>query len=165
VDYYEGFDMSLDYNTGLTFNPEVSYNFSRLFSTSLSMYFTTAHSGNDQANLNRVHSVEPFEGVSIASHYQTTMAPAIQFIPLHTKKHQVFIGAGPTYTFGNSLLSETVSETSTTLFKHIDDFGYLGSVGYNFSFTENWRIGGRYVYNKGKEKTEHILLSLGYTID
>lgn len=163
VDYYEGFGTG--YNTGLTFNPEVSYNFSRLFSASLSMYFTTAHSGNDRANHNRVQSVESSEGVSIASLYQTTVAPGIQFIPLNSKRHLVFLGAGPSYTFGNSLLSETVSEISTTLFKQIGEFGYVGSVGYKYSICKNWRIGGRYIYHKGKEKTEHILLSVGYSIN
>lgn len=163
VDYIEGFGTG--FNTGLTFSPEVSCHFSRLFTASLSMYFTTAHSGNDKANLVRVFSVEPFEGVSIVNHYQTTLTPAIQFIPLHFKKHQVFIGIGPSYTFGNSLLSESIGEISTTLFKHVGDFGYLGSVGYQFSIGKNWGIGGRYIYNKGNEKTEHILFSLGYRIN
>lgn len=163
VDNMEGFGTG--YNTGLTFNPEVSYNFSKMFTASLSMYFTTAHSGNDEANYTKVYSVDPFEGVSIASHYQTTVAPVIQFNPIHSKKHQVFMGIGPTYTFGNSLLSETISETSTTLFKQIDEFDYIGSVGYKYSIGKNWRIGGRYSYNKNQEKTEHVLVSLGYKIN
>lgn len=163
VDYIEGFGTG--YNTGLTFSPQVSYNFSKLFSTSLSLYFTTAHSGNDKANLNKVYLPEPSEGVRIASHYQTTLSPSIEFIPLRIKNHQILIGVGPTYTFGNSLLSETFGETSTTLFRHVDEIGYLGSVGYHFSFGKSWSMGGKYIYNQAQEKTEHLLLSLRYRIN
>jgi len=155
----------LDYSTGLTFNPEVTYNFTDIFSTSLSLLSTTANTGSKSADFRRVYSVEDINGVGVADHYQTTLTPTIQFSPINLKKHKLYIGVGPSYTIGNSLLSETIGEVSTTISKNISEFGYLGTIGYKFSFSKNWTIGGKYIYNKNNQKAEHILISLGYKIN
>jgi len=151
VDNIDRFGIS--YSRGLTFNPEVTCNISKLVSASLSMLFTTAHWGSDNADYKRVFNVDAFDGVSVFNHYQTTIAPIIRFSPINFKMHKLIIGVGPTYTLGNTLLSETVSEVSTTQSDKISEFGYLGSLGYKFAFSKNWTIGGTYIYSKDRQKT------------
>lgn len=161
VDYYENFGTG--YSTGLTIKPELTCDFSRYFSSSISLLFTTAHEGDKSANYYRVATTAT-GGASVFNHYQTTLAPEIQFSPFKTKKHKLYIGVGPTYTFGNSLLSQSNNELSTTMAKAVNEFGYQGTLGYKFSLCKKWTIGGNYIYNKNAEKTEHILLSLGFRI-
>lgn len=164
VDYFDGFETAgLTYSRGLTIKPELTYDFSRYFSSSISLLFTTAHEGDKNSNYLRVFTTSN-SGASVFNLYQTTLAPEIQFSPIKTKKHKLYIGVGPTYTFGNSLLSQSYSEASTTMAKNISEFGYQGSLGYKFSFGKKWTMGGNYIYNKNDEKTEHILLSLGFKI-
>jgi len=164
VDYFDGFETAgLTYSRGLTIKPELTYDFSRYFSSSISLLFTTAHEGDKNSNYLRVFTASN-SGASVFNLYQTTLAPEIQFSPIKTKKHKLYIGVGPTYTFGNSLLSQSYSEASTTMAKNISEFGYQGTLGYKFSFGKRWTIGGNYIYNKNEEKTEHILLSLGFKI-
>lgn len=162
VDYFEGFETG--YCTGLTIAPEVNYNFSRFFSVSFSLLFTTAHNGDKDVSFDRVFSAEDMNGAKVFNHYQTTLAPVIHFTPINSNKHNLYIGIGPSYTFGNSLFSETVSEASTTIAKNINEVGYLGILGYKFSILKKWTIGAKYIYNKNTEKTEHIMVSLGFKI-
>ncbi|WP_319591281.1 hypothetical protein [uncultured Draconibacterium sp.] len=162
VDYYDGFGTG--YNKGLTISPEVNYNFSRFFSLSFSLLLTTAHNGEKDVSFHRTFSVENMENTSIHNHYQTTLTPTIQFTPIKSNRHNMYIGVGPSYTFGNSLFSETVAEASTTMAKKINEFGYLGTLGYKFSVLKNWTIGAKYIYNKNEEKTEHILFCIGFKL-
>ncbi len=164
VDYFDGFEtVGMSYSRGLTIKPELTYDFSRYFSSSISLLFTTAHEGDNNSNYLRVFTTSIY-GASAFNLYQTTLAPEIQFSPIKTQKHKLYIGFGPTYSFGNSLLSQSLSEASTTMAKNISEFGYQGTLGYKFSFGKKWTIGGNYIYNKNEEKTEHILLSLGFKI-
>lgn len=164
VDYFDGFETAgLSYSRGLTIKPELTYNFSRYFSSSISLLFTTAHVGDKNSNYLRVFTTSN-SGASVFNLYQTTLVPEIQFSPLKTKKHKLYIGVGPTYTLGNALLSQSSAETSTTMAKNISEFGYQGTLGYKFSFGEKWTIGGNYIYNQNAEKTEHLLISLGFRI-
>ena len=165
VDNFDGFDHAgQTYSRGLTIKPELTYDFSRYFSSSISLLITTAHEGDKNSNYLRVFSTQS-GGASVLNHYQTTLAPEIQFSPVKTKKHKLYVGVGPTYTIGNSLFSQTSSEASTTLAKNISEFGYQGTLGYKFSICKKWTIGGNYIYNKNAEKTEHLLISLGYKIN
>jgi len=164
VDYFDGFETAgLNYSRGLTIKPELTYDFSRYFSSSISLLLTTAHEGDKNSNYLRIFTTS-ISGASVFNLYQTTLAPEIQFSPLKTKKHKLYIGVGPTYIFGNSLLSQSYSEASTTMAKNISEFGYQGTLGYRFSLCKKWTIGDNYIYNKNAEKTEHILLSLGFRI-
>lgn len=163
VDYSDGFGAG--YNKGLTISPEVSYNFSRFFSTSFSLLFTTAHNGDKNVSFDRTYSVNNVvDDTSVHNHYQTTLAPVIQFTPLNSDRHNLYVGVAPTYTFGNSLLSETIGEASTTMAKNISDIGYLGTLGYKFNLSKNWTIGAKYIYNENEVKTEHVLFSLGFKL-
>jgi len=164
VDNFEGFDHAgQTYSRGLTIKPELTYDFSRYFSSSISLLITTAHEGDKNSNYLGVFSIQG--STSVLNHYQTTLAPEIQFSPVKTKKHKLYIGVGPTYTIGNSLFSQTFAEASTTMAKNISEFGYQGTLGYKFSICKKWTIGGNYIYNKNAEKTEHLLISLGYKIN
>lgn len=164
VDYFDGFETAgLTYSRGLTIKPELTYDFSRYFSSSISLLLTTAHEGDKNSNYLKVFTTSN-SGASVFNLYQTTLAPEIQFSPIKTKKHKLYLGVGPTYTFGNSLLSQSYSETSTTMAKNMIEFGYQGTLGYKFSFGKKWIIGGNYIHNKNTEKTEHLLLSLGFKI-
>lgn len=162
IDYFEEFETG--YSTGLTIAPEVNYRFSRFFSASFSLLFTTAHSGDKNVSFDRVLSAEAMEGAKVFNHYQTTLAPLIQFAPINSNKHNLYIEIGPSYTFGNSLFSETVSEASSTIAKSINDIGYIGTFGYKYNVAQNWTIGGKYIYNKNEKKTDHILFSIGYKL-
>lgn len=165
VEYFDGFETAgLSYSRGLTIKPEITYDFSRYFSSSISLFFTTAHEGDKNSNYSRVFTTTN-SGASVFNHYQTTFAPEIQFSPIKTEKHKLYFGVGPTFTLGNSLLSQSYSESSTTMAKNISEFGYQGTLGYKFSFGNNWSIGGNYIYNKNAEKTEHLLISVGYKIN
>lgn len=165
VDYFDGFETAgLNYSRGLTIKPELNYDFSRYFSSSISLLITTAHEGDKNSNYLRVNKTS-INGASVFNLYQTSLAPEIQFSPIKTIKHKLYIGVGPTYTLGNSLLSQSDNELSTTMAKSIGEFGYQGTLGYKFSFGERWSIGGNYIYNKNAEKTEHLLISLGYKIN
>jgi len=165
VDNFVGFDHAgQTYSRGLTIKPELTYDFSRYFSSSISLLITTAHEGDKNSNYLRVFSSQS-GSANVLNHYQTTLAPEIQFSPVKTKKHKLYVGIGPTYTLGNSLFSQTLGETSTTMAKHFSEFGYQGTLGYKFSFGERWSIGGNYIYNKNAEKTEHLLISLGCKIN
>lgn len=165
VDYFDGFETAgLSYSRGLTIKPELTYDFSRYFSSSISLLFTTAHEGDKNSNYLRVNKTSIY-GASVFNLYQTTLAPEIQFSPIKTIKHKLYIGVGPTYTIGNSLLSQSDNELSTTMAKSIGEFGYQGTLGYKFSICKKWTIGGNYIYNKNAEKTEHLLVSVGYKIN
>lgn len=164
VDYFDGFETAgLSYSRGLTIKPELTYDFSRYFSGSVSLFFTTAHEGDKRSDYLRVFTTST-GGASVFNLYQTTLAPEIQFSPVKTKKHKLYIGVGPTYTIGNSVLSQSYSEASTTMAMNISEFGYQGTLGYKFSFGKKWTIGGNYCYNQNAEKTEHVLISAGYKI-
>ena len=165
IDYFDGFETSgLSYSRGLTIKPELTYDFSRYFSSSISLLITTAHEGDKNSNYLRVQKTSIY-GASVFNLYQTTLAPEIQFSPIKTTRHKLYIGIGPTYTIGNSLLSQSDNELSTTMAKSISEFGYQGTLGYKFSICKKWTIGGNYIYNKNAEKTEHLLISLGYKIN
>ena len=144
--------------------PLENYNFSRFFSASFSFLYTTSHNGDKNASFQRVFSADAMEGANIFNHYQTTLAPVIHFTPINSNKHNLFIGFGPTYTFGNSLFSETIAEASTTIAKNINDLGYLGTLGYRYNLLKDWTIGAKYIYNKNTVKTEHILFSVGFKL-
>lgn len=162
INYYEGFGTS--YCKGLTIKPEITCDFSRYFSSSFSLLFTTANAGDKNANYNKVFTTSDV-WVSVFNQNQTTLAPEIQFSPIKTNKHKFYIGVGPTFTFGNSLLSQSFNEASTTMSKNISEFGYQGTIGYKLSLGKNLTIGGNYIYNKNIERTEHLLVSLGYKIN
>jgi hypothetical protein len=165
VDYFDGFEtVGMSYSRGLTIKPELTYDFSRYFSSSISLLFTTAHEGDKNSNYLRVNKTSIY-GASVFNLYQTTLAPEIQFSPIKTIKHKLYIGVGPTYTVGNSLLSQSANELSTTMAKNISEFGYQGTLGFRFSYGKKWQVGLNYVYNKNTEKTEHLLISLGYKIN
>lgn len=164
VDYFDGFETAgMTYSRGLTIKPELTYDFSRYFSSSISLLFTTAHEGDKNSNYLHVFTTST-SGASVFNLYQTTLTPEIQFSPIKSKIHKLYIGVGPTYTIGNSLLSQSNYETSTTMAKNINEFGYQGTLGYKFSFGKKWTIGGSYIHNKNTEKSEHVLLSLGFKI-
>jgi opacity protein-like surface antigen len=163
IDYYnQGFGTG--YSTGLTIKPEITCNISKHFSGSFSLLVTSAHNGDKNANYLRVFATQN-GSVSVFNHYQTTLSPEIQFSPIKTGRHKLYIGIGPTYSFGNSLLSQSYNEASTTMAKNINEFGYQGTLGYKLCFAKKWTIGGNYIYNKGVIKTEHLLISFGYKIN
>ena len=139
VDNFEGFDHAgQTYSRGLTIKPELTYDFSRYFSSSISLLITTAHEGDKNSNYLGVFSIQG--STSVLNHNQTTLAPEIQFSPVKTKKHKLYIGVGPTYTIGNSLFSQTSSEISTTMAKHFSEFGYQGTLGINSAFVKSGQL-------------------------
>jgi hypothetical protein len=162
IDFYNGFGTG--YCKGLTIKPELTYNISRYFSSSFSLLFTTGNTGDKNVNYKQVFTTSDV-WVSVFNQNQTTLAPEFQFSPIKTDKHKLYFGIGPTYSFGNSLLSQSFNEASTTMARNINEFGYQGTLGYRFSFKNKWSIGGNYIYNKGLIKTEHLLVSFGYKIN
>ncbi|TKG97319.1 hypothetical protein EYV94_02495 [Puteibacter caeruleilacunae] len=164
IGYFDGFGESGGYSTGLTIAPEVSYSYSRFFTASFSMLFTTAHEHDRNASYDRVSSVPSSKGAVSFTHHQTTFAPVIHFTPVNSERHNAYVGFGPALTFGQALKSESVSEVSTTIANDFSQIGLYGTLGYKFRIFTSWNIGGRYVYNKNEETSEHIMFTLGYTL-
>ena len=164
VDYKEYLNNNFEYSTGISYEIEARLGINRYISFAPGILHTTSHRYSKNISIYE-EAILLSQGAKVFNQYQTTLATKFLLNLVNTRKSNLFIGAAPTYTFGNSVFSSAGGEVATILAENINTFGYLGTFGYQFNLNKNWRIGTKYIFSKHRSNSEHILLSIGYKIN